>query len=588
MSHPTQGYVFGPFRVEIATQSLARGGQALAIKPKAFELLLLLLRHRDRIMGKHELISSLWPERVVSESNLSQTVYELRRLLDDRQRPFRWIENLSRRGYRFIGEAAPIQAAHWAPAVTSLAVLPFRRLDRGECGPDEPLGFGIADTIITTLASRSSRIAVRPIGSVQAFGARSTDPLAAARRLQVDAVLDGSVQRAGDRLRVTTRLVRVADGALLWADRFDGALDQLFAFQDTIAERLGDAVALHAEPDAAAAVKANPTEPVDTEAYLLFLRGRYHWHQWTPPSWKQAEACLTAAIQRAPSHAPSHAWLAATFSVQGIFGVLPARDAFQHARAAVQRALALNPVLPEAHEFMGAIAFWHDWDWREAKRWLGSAVRLNPGGSGGHHLLGLLYAHVGQAEASIAAMQEARRIDPLSLIINTDVGWVMYFARQHVAALAEILATLQLEPKFAHARLLHGLVLMSMGRYEESLEQLREAGALSSRDADTDPYIAGCLARSGDQVAAEAILANLEERARQTRVDPMWLARACASLERRDAAFHWMEKALAEHSRDLITLAVDPAWDPLRNDPRFDSLSERLNLPLKSGMQIPG
>ena len=581
MSHPTQGYVFGPFRVDMAMQSLARDGHGVAIKPKAFELLLLLLRHRDRILGKQELISSLWPERVVSESNLSQTVYELRRLLDDRQRPFRWIENLSRRGYRFIGDVTPIQAERGGPAVTSLAVLPFRRLDAGAPGADEPLRFGIADTIITTLASRSSRIAVRPIGSVQAFGTHSTDPMVAARRLQVDAVLDGSVQRAGDRLRVTVRLIRVTDGAVLWADRFDGALEQLFAFQDTIAERLGDAIALHAEPAVAAATaaaKADPNEPVDTEAYLLFLRGRYHWHQWTPSSWKQAEACLKAAIERAPSHAPSHAWLSATFSVQGIFGVLPARDAFQHARVAAQRALALDPVLPEAHEFMGAIAFWHDWDWREAKRWLGSAVRLNPGGSGAYHLLGLLYAHVGQAEASIAAMQEARRIDPLSLIINTDVGWVMYFARRHEEALAEVLATLQLERNFAHARLLHGLVLQGLGCYDEALVRLGEAAALSDRDTDADPYIAGCLARSGDRIAAEAMLANLEERARETHVDPMWLARACAGLERRDAAFHWMEKALAEHSRDIITLAVDPAWDPLRSDPRFESMCARLNL----------
>jgi DNA-binding winged helix-turn-helix (wHTH) protein/tetratricopeptide (TPR) repeat protein len=577
MSPPAHGYVFGPFRVDMAMQSLARDGRAVAVKPKAFELLLLLLRHRDRVLGKQELISSLWPERVVGESNLSQNVYELRCLLDDRQRPFRWIENVSRRGYRFVGDVTPIHAAPGAPAVTSLAVLPFRRLDTGESGPDEPLRFGIADTIITALASRSRRIAVRPISSVQAFGMRSIDPLAAARRLQVDAVLDGSVQRAGDRLRVSVRLIHVADGAVLWADRFDGTLDQLFAFQDTIAERLGDAIALHAEPDSAPVRKAD--EPVDTEAYLLFLRGRHHWHQWTPPSWTQAEACLKAAIERAPTHAPSHAWLAATYSVQGIFGVLPARDAFKHARVAVQRALALDPVLPEAHEFMGAIAFWHDWDWLEAHRWLGSAVRLNPGGSGGHHLLGLLYAHIGQAEASITSMREARRIDPLSLIVNTDVGWVLYFARRHEEALAEAQATLQLEPNFAHARLLHGLILQAVERYDEALARFREAGALSGRDADADPYIAGCLARSGDRTAAETILATLEKRTRETHVDPMWLARACAGLERRDAVFHWMEKALADHSRDLITLAVDPAWDPLRSDPRFDALQARLGLP---------
>jgi DNA-binding winged helix-turn-helix (wHTH) protein/tetratricopeptide (TPR) repeat protein len=559
LSAPASGgdaWTFGPFRVDAAAQTLTRDGVELPVKPKAFALLVLLLRHRDRVVDKREVIDTLWAGRVVEEGNLTQNVYELRALLDD-QRPYRWIATVARRGYRFVGPAVHRPAV--ARDVRSLAVLPFESLGADD---DESLRFGIAEAITGALAARGTRVTVRPAGAARGLRGGVADPVSAARRLQVDAVVGGSIQRAGDRLRVTARLSDSVDGSVRWSRRFDGALDRIFDFQDAIADGIADAVAIEAGGTARA-------QSIDAEGYLAFLRGRHHWHQWTPAGWRHAEADLRDAIARAPSHAPSHAWLAATHAVQGMFGLRRAGEAFALARAAVDRALELDPALPEAHEFRGAIALWRDWDWPEAERWIRAAVRLNPGGAGHRHLLALLYAHVGRTDEALAEMQAALRVDPLSSIANTDHAWLHYYARRHDEALAHARATLRLDPNFAHARLVLGLVLVALGRADEGLVELRTAGALAGREPRADPWLGYGLARAGDQDTANAILGELEARGRAEFVEPTWPARVCAGLGRVDAAYEWLERAWAERSRDLITLQVDATWDGLRDDTRW-------------------
>lgn len=568
LSAPAAGgdaWTFGPFRVDAAAQTLTRDGVPLPAKPKAFALLVLLLRCRDRVVDKREVIDTLWAGRVVEEGNLTQNVYELRALLDDR-RPYRWIATVARRGYRFVGTATHLPAA--AREVRSLAVLPFRPLGTDE---DESLQFGIAEAITGALTARGTRVAIRPAGAARGFGSGVADPVAAARRLQVDAVVDGSIQRAGDRLRVTARLTDSADGTVRWTRRFDGALDRIFEFQDAIADGIADAVALEAG-------SAGRAQAIDADAYLAFLRGRHHWHQWTTDGWRHAEADLRNAIARAPSHAPSHAWLAATHAVQGMFGLRRAREAFTLARAAVDRALALDPALAEAHEFRGAIALWHDWDWPEAERWMRAAVRLNPGGARHRHLLALLYAHLGRADAALDEMRAALRVDPLSSIVNTDCAWLHYYARRHEEALAQARATLRLDPNFAHARLVLGLVLVALEQTPEGVAELSTAGALAGRDPRCDPWLGYGLAKAGECAAALAMLGEFESRARVEFVEPTWPARVCAGLGRVDAAYEWLERAWTERSRDLITLRVDATWDRLRDDPRWPGWIRRLRL----------
>ena len=563
-SQPGDVWTFGPFRVDVAAGTLTRDGAALPLKPKAFELLVLLLRNRERVIDKREVIDTLWAGRVVEEANLTQNVYELRAVLGDR-RPYRWIATAARRGYRFVGPAAHVPATR---EVRSLAVLPFQPLGSHA---DEWLRFGIAEAITGALTARGTRVILRPAGATRAFGGPGADPVAAARRMQVDAVVDGSIQRAGDRLRVTARLTDAIDGRMRWSQRFDGALDRIFEFQDAIADGVAKAVALEAGD-------GRRTGHVDPQAYLAFLRGRHHWHRWTPDGWRHAEAELLDAIAQAPAHAPFHAWLAATYAVQGIFGLRRAREAFALARGAVARALELDPALPDGYEIGGAIALWHDWDWREAERWLREAARLNPGGAGHHHLLALLYSHIGRADEALAEMQAALRVDPLSSILNTDHAWVLYYARRHEDALVQARAALQLDPNFAHAHLVLGLVLSALDRGSDAIAELRTAGEFARREPRADPWLGYGLARAGERDGAVSILGELESRARTGFVEPTWPARVCAGLGRVDDAYSWIERAWEERSRDLITLSVDATWDSLRADTRWGDWIRRLGL----------
>lgn len=564
-------YQFGPFELDMEGQQLWRGSDPVPLKPKVFDLLVLMVSNRGTLITKSDLMDRLWPNQVVEESNLTQSIYELRKALGEAGCH---VENVPRRGYRFTMPAREIEPEGTSGgAIRTIAVLPFTPLSASH--RDETLELGLAETLITAL-SRLPGLTVRPASSSRQYSDPDRDSLAAGRTLRVGAVLDGTIQRADDRLRVNLQLIRVDDGTVLWAGKFDESFTDIFNVQDSICDRVVRALKIELPGGQTDQLVKRHTR--DPEVHHLFLKCRHHWHKWTPDNWRRSIEYGERAVSRDASHAPSWSWMAASYCALGITGVMPPREAFGQARDLVSKALSLDDTLSEAHEVSGAVALFHDWDWSRAEQALAQAISLNPSNAGARDLKALTMIVTGRPSEAIDEVRGALRVDPLSLLINTDVGNVLYFARRFDEAEAQLNRTLDLDPWFAHAHMALGYVHLQQARTSEALEAFEAAIKYSGRDRDTSPDLAYALAISGDTATARKVLESLVNKSRQSFVDPYFPALVCVGLEDMDRAFEWFERAVELRSRELIYLRANPVFDVLHTDPRFHRLTKRIGV----------
>lgn len=565
----SQRQQFGDYILDPLLQRVTRGGAIVPLKPKSFDLLCLLLANRERVVPKQELLDWLWPRQEVSDGTLSQAVYELRRALGDTARPARWIRNVPRRGYCFAGKVAPAQEALNSRVPRSIAVLPFQSLGAADDGAH--LGLGVADAIITRLA-RAGGMVVRPVSAVARFVEPELDALATGRRLEVDCVVEGTIQLAAGQLRASGRLLHVADGACLWADELTLPARKVFELQDRIAAGVASATAQHAAPAAASHRRRKAGNP---EVHSLYLKGRYCWYKWTAPKFFQAVEFLLQAIALDPSHAPSHAFLAGAWSTLAIYGELPPREAFAAARAAASRATELVPAMSEGHEMLGAVQLFFDWDPTEAMRSLDRAIELDPDSCNARHLRALALAQGGRHAAALAEMQRALRADPLSLISHTDVGYLHYWNRDFDAALSASEATLRLDSSFAHVHLLRAYVLSALGRDAEASNAIDKSLRLGCRPPMLSGDRAYILGRAGNVAEARSIIAALQAEGRHRYIDPFAVALGYLGLGEHSQFFEWLERAAENRSRDLVLLEVLPVMNAVRDDPRFEAFLDR-------------
>jgi len=620
-------YEFGHFALDIGQQTLVRLDTRVEtpLAGKVFDTLVYLVEHAGEPLDKDVLLRAVWPGVIVEENSLTQNISTLRQLLGEVRGENRYIATIPRKGYRFVAavtrkEASasselpaavertpavaharsadprrrskiatvaglavvvvafasltllrappevPVSAPH---AGQTLAVLPFKPLlptDRNEA-----LELGMTESLIASLARTSPR-AISPLNSVRRFGGRDQDAIAAGRALGVDMVLDGSLQRSGDRLRVFARLIRVADGKQLWAQNFDQEFTTIFELQDSIASRVSQALSVRW---AGQATDRGAPHTRDPEAYALYASGRFAWTRQTEPSLLQAIDFFERAIARDPDYALAYTGLADSLALLGVFGIRAPREVFPDARRAAERALSIDPNLAEAHLALGHILLQFEHDQPGAARAYDRAMSLDPMSAMAHHRRGLMFAMQGDFVAALASSDRAQQLEPLWLGAKGATGCHLFYAGRIEESIAYLDQLLALDDRFANARscLIRGL--LQSGNHERALSEL-DRGPLQTPGSNA--LRAQILALAGRRDDAIAELNRVMERAKTKYVAAYDIALIHASLGDDESAFRWLERSMEDRSTLLVFLAEEPFFRRLRTDPRFAMLVERVGV----------
>jgi len=617
---------FGPFEADLETRELRRDGRRLKLQGKAFDVLLGLLRNPGGFVTREELERELWPEGtyVDFEHGLNSVVRKLREALGDDAHSPRYVETVPRHGYRFIAPVTPLAPppsplagsaeappsglapssarrglalavtvlalgvlAAWWPRINrafvtpdstirSLAVLPL--LDLSAAHDREYFADGMTEALITEL-SRLSDLKVISRTSAMAYKGSSRTLPDIARRLGVDAVVEGSVAVAQDRVRVTAQLIDARDDRHLWAQTYDRSLDETLALQAELASAIAHQVESRLTPQQVA--RWSSPGRVDRTAQDAYLRGRYFWNQRNREGFAKARESFEAAIAADPGYALAHAGLADTYGLMSIQGydLVPPQEAMSRARQEAERALELDDSLAEPHASLAWVNFNYDWDFAAAEREFRRAITLNPGYATAHQWYANLLCILGRFDEASVEIGRALELDPLSRVINNEAGWPLGYLGKHEEAIAQYRRAMELDPLYPTPHLPTGLEYEDMGRYDDAIAEYRTFERLGGEGPTAAAYIAHAEAKRGRRGEAQRILRELEKSDNTGYVSPYEYALVYAGLGDREPMFEAFAKALDERSDFLLYLGVDSAWREYRSDPRFAALLQRIGLP---------
>jgi TolB-like protein/Flp pilus assembly protein TadD len=567
-------YEFGSFTLDLARRGLFRGEERISLTPKSFDALCVLVEQAGAAVDKTTLLTEVWSDVAVEENSLAKAISEIRKALGEQSAAPRFVATLPGHGYRFI---ASVKRVGMAPQPRRVAVMPFASRASGDA--DEYLAVGLADALITRL-SRLHQIIVRPTRAILSFARGNQDAVAAGRQLEVDCVLDGVVRREGDRVRVTVQLINVSTGTVAWADTFDETFTGLFTLEDVISERVVAGLALVLTGEERQALSKQHTK--NPEAYRWYLKGRFHLTRRTAGDCERAIESFQRVIAADPDDALAYSGIADAYVFLGIQalvmrGLAPA-ETFPRAKTAVAQAFRIDDRVAEAYTSQAQIGLLYDWDSTAAEQGHLRSLMLDPHGASGHHAYAMTLTFLGRHEEAMTEMQRARALDPLSPIINTNLGRLLFHARHYEDAVAQLERTIQANPDFivAHYRL--GLAFEATRRYEDAMREFATAQGLSRQAPAPTAALANVLAITGRREDAERTLESLVVAAQREYVAAPCIAEICLALGDLDRAFKWLERGVVERSSMLVTLQVNPRYDGLRQDHRFERLVESVGL----------
>jgi TolB-like protein/Tfp pilus assembly protein PilF len=466
------------------------------------------------------------------------------------------------------------------PAATGrimIAVLPFENLS-GSSDQDY-FSDGLTEEMITELGRlHPDRLGVIARTSTMTYKGAKKTAAEIASELSVDYLLEGSVRRDGDRVRITTQLIRARDQTHLWAENYDRELAGVIDIQSQVSRAVADRIQLALAPDARR-VRAG-VRPLNPQAHEAALMGRYFLERRTAADIRKARESFDRAVRLDPAYALAYVGLADAHILSVTYADAPAKEAMASARQSILKALELDADLAEAHAWHGVILAEHDWDWAGAEREFRRAVELDPNFAYAHKLYGEYLSYVGRFDQAIAEARLAQQLDPLSIVTNSLVGFVLYRARRYDEAVTVLDRAIEMDPNHPMPYLPKGLAYSMKGMPGEALAALREGHALTPGSSEMVAQIAYAAARGGRRDEARALLQELQERARRQHVSPFFLAVAHIGLGESTAAIERLERAYAERDWLVCVLKTDPIFDPLRGDPRFQDLLRRINFPV--------
>jgi TolB-like protein/DNA-binding winged helix-turn-helix (wHTH) protein/Tfp pilus assembly protein PilF len=618
---------------------LRRSGNPVKLSRIPMELLLLLVERRGELVTRDEIGERIWGKDVFvdRDNNINAAIRKLRQVLGDDPDHPKFVQTVTGRGYRFIasppeaanltslidvaseatpptegvvlGGAIPRSAppAHvrrlWLllPAVAAvvivaavayfqwfrfrthpraaagrlmLAVLPFENLT-GDASQDY-FSDGLTEEMIAQLGNLNPQhLGVIARTSVMHYKGTTQQLDQIGSALGVQYVLEGSVRRSADKVRITARLIPVKDQSHVWSRQYDRELSNLLGLQGEIAQQIAEEIPLgFGDPKIAIPAPKTLLAPQEYEAYDLYLKGRYFWNKRTPQGFEHAIECFQQAIARDPNYARAYAGLADTYALQSGYTLTPPTELMPKARAAALKALELNEGLAEAHTSLALITENYDWDWKTAEKEYRRAIELNPNYATAHHWYAEFLSWQGRFDEAFAESERARQLDPLSLIIASDNAAILYYSRQYDRAIAQCRAVLEMEPNFPRAHLVV-LAYVEKGQFRDALADMEKWDATEPWTWAWRAYIYG---RAGQSAQAHHALEKLKELYRRQHGSPDPILWAYLGMGDRDLTFAWFEKAYATHSNLFTSLKVNPAYDPLRSDPRFQALIRRVGL----------
>jgi TolB-like protein/DNA-binding winged helix-turn-helix (wHTH) protein/Flp pilus assembly protein TadD len=630
---------FGTYEVSLQSGEVRKGGLRIRVQQQPMKLLGILLQHPGEVVTREELRSRVWPNESFGDFDqaLNIAIGKLRSALGDSAENPRFIETLPKRGYRFIADVSVLNAdarpkkpesstenltatetehvlqgarlavaskrrlwltsrvivalafvlslsilSVWlfrsrgpAPAgIRSLAVLPLENLS-GDASQNY-FADGMTDELITDLAEISAlRVISRT--SVMAYkGARKPLPQIA-RELNVDAVVEGTVLRSGDQIRITAQLIEASSDKHLWSQSYEGDLRDTLALQSRVASAIADQIRIKLTPQEQAALKN--VKVVNPEAYQSYLKGRYFWNKRTADGLKVALAYFKQATEEDPKYAKAYSGLADTYALLGDwqYAVMTPKEAFPKAKAAAIHALELDNTLGEAHNSLAFVLDGFDWDLDAGGKEFQRAIELNPGYATAHHWYAWHLSLLGRFDEAITEMRKAENLDPLSLIINADLAELLGLAHSYDDSIRQSLKTIEMDPNFALAHNQLGQAYLQKHRYDEAIAELQKAVKLSGNSATCIANLARAYVASGRRAEAVKLLDDLKKRSSTDYSNASEIAMIYASLGDTDQAMNWLEKGFEERFNPGVLLR--PGFDPLRSDRRFQNLVHRVGLP---------
>jgi TolB-like protein/DNA-binding winged helix-turn-helix (wHTH) protein/Tfp pilus assembly protein PilF len=625
-------FQFSEYVLDSRRFELRRGDRTLKLEKIPMELLILLVERKGELVSRDEIVEKIWGKDVFLEADrgINTAVSKLRvALRDDPERP-QYIQTVVGKGYRFIASTTPLQspgasngkettqvapapaapplgpvqsprrvlgrpqltalltatllfvlgAGYYAfrtPTVQSpktLAVLPFQPLSND--ASDQFLELGMADTLITKL-SRTSGLIVRPTSAIRKYTGPDADPQVAGQALQVDAVLEGTIQRVGDRLRVSARLVRVRDGASFWSESYDARFTDVFQVQDTVSERVVDALAVRLSSLEKASLRKRDTTNV--QAYELYTRGIFFWNKRSEDGLRKAVSSFEQAIVLDNNYALAHAGLAGALAPLGVLGYAPREGVYSRARAAAARAVTLDPTLPEAHVVLGALYAHYEWNWAEGEKEFQRALELNSNLAWAHLWYGYMLNCLGRFEDALRHGKRAQKLDPITPVNLVLVGNALLFMGENERALLEFRQALELDSTSVPVHSGIARVYEQRGEYEKAVAEYRLLVQYSQGTPPAKAALGYALARAGSASEATQILHELIAASQTRYVSPVDLAVICVGLRDDTAALNWLDKAYDEKSPALSSVMTNLMFKPLLTHSRFKSLLQKMGLP---------
>jgi TolB-like protein/DNA-binding winged helix-turn-helix (wHTH) protein len=628
---------FGVFELDLHTAELRKHTHKLPIQGQPIQILILLTERAGELVSREELHQKLWPADtfVDFEHGLNAAVKRLRKALDDSVDNPRFVETLPRRGYRFIapvetvetgpnvadaGGASPgeqpvdagvqgdlrgkiagserlpwllsqkgaalalvlalILFAIWifrpvtpVQSIRSLAVLPLENLSHDVS--QDYFSDGMTDELITELGQISGLRVISRTSMMTYKGARKSIPQIA-HELNVDAVVEGTVLRSGNQVRITAQLIQADADKHLWAQSYEGELRDTLALQNEVARAIATQVRAKLNPQEDAGLKK--AKAVNPEAYEDYLKGRYFWNKRTADGLKKAIDYFNQAIEKDPNYAPAYAGLTDSYALAGDwqYGLLAPKEAYPKAEAAAAKAIALDSTLGEAHVSLAFCLDGFDWDWASGGREFTRGIELSPGYATGHHWYGWHLAALGRHAEAVAELEKAESQDPLSLIIGADLAEELLIAHRYDEAIKQSQKTMSLDPLFALAHRVLGQTFVQTHRYNEGIAELQRATELSPGSTAFTSNLAFAYAVSGRREDAVKILNDLKNRSHDAFSNAPEIALVYVGLDEKDEAMAWLEKAYAERFNPGVL--IRPCFDALRSDSRFQDLLRRVGL----------